>query len=103
MARYDYSYNMMKEIAKAKILITSRLHSSLPAVAMNTTVIFVHTPSLPGGHKSRISGFNDLFYNVGINNISETLSLFNWISPSVNPNYDKMVELRKEWLSILKS
>lgn len=74
MGRYDYSYKLMSTYAReAKVLVTSRIHAGLPAVALGVPVIFVEIGSgwLPGGKQSvgRVEGLLDIFHRVeaGIN------------------------------------
>lgn len=60
---YEYAFRLLTLYAtRAKLVITSRLHSALPAFAMGVPVIFVNNPKrLPGGDRSRLSGIFDLF------------------------------------------
>merc|ERR1719453_2302129 len=56
--RYVTAYRMLSKYAKARLVITSRLHVAMPSVALGTPVIFVYDVNLPGGGgvtgKSRI-------------------------------------------------
>jgi len=48
MARYHYSYSLIMRLARAKLVVTSHVHTALPCVSMDTPVIFVETDWLPG-------------------------------------------------------
>jgi lipopolysaccharide biosynthesis glycosyltransferase len=49
ISRYESAFNHLREYAKAKMVITSRLHAALPSVALGTPVVFVNGDKLPGG------------------------------------------------------
>lgn len=58
--------NMLREIAKSEILITSRIHAALPALAMGLKVIFINEGLNHMNHKSRISDLNDFYISVSL-------------------------------------
>ncbi|GBG31307.1 Hypothetical Protein FCC1311_075302 [Hondaea fermentalgiana] len=61
--RYEYAYGLATQYAEnAKVVITSRIHSALPANAQGASVIFVDTPKLPGGGGNRTAGLLELFH-----------------------------------------
>jgi hypothetical protein len=70
--RMGYCYRLLSLYAnQAKVVITSRIHVGLPAVALGIPVIFVeHGDWLPGGKKSvgRVAGLLDVFHQVDIPN-----------------------------------
>ncbi len=39
--RFDHALNILKKLAKAKIVVTSRIHIALPCLALGTPVLFV--------------------------------------------------------------
>jgi hypothetical protein len=49
-------------IAKSKLVITSRLHVALPAIAYGTKVIFLKDGLEHINHQSRLKGISDYFY-----------------------------------------
>ena len=58
--------NMLREIAKSEILITSRIHAAIPALAMGLKVIFINEGLDHMNHKSRISDLNDFYISVSL-------------------------------------
>ena len=58
---------MLKKIAESKIIITSRVHSALPALAMGLKVIFINEGLEHSNHKMRLSGLENYFKTVCFN------------------------------------
>ncbi len=58
--------NMLREIAKSEILITSRIHAAIPALAMGLKVIFINEGLDHMNHKSRTSDLNDFYISVSL-------------------------------------
>ena len=92
---FQYAYGSLLQIAAAKLVITSRIHVALPAVALGTPVIFVvstkdpHNSGLPGGGGGRTEGLTDLFHVAQLNLTDKSWTFdpnFNWENPPVNPN-----------------
>lgn len=55
----DYTRNLIKTYAKAKLVITSRLHCALPCLGVETPVVFISSESLEKGKlrgAGRLSG-----------------------------------------------
>ena len=59
--------NMLQKIAESKIIITSRIHSALPALAMGLKVIFINEGLEHRNHKMRLSGLENYFNTVCFN------------------------------------
>ena len=64
--KFEAAENLLKDYAKAKLVITSRIHCALPCLAMGTPVIFIN------GFDSfvdscRFDGIIDLFNRVDVN------------------------------------
>ena len=64
--KFERAENLLKDYAKAKLVITSRIHCALPCLAMGTPVIFIN------GFDSfvdscRFDGIIDLFNRVDVN------------------------------------
>lgn len=57
---------MLKEIAKSEIIITSRIHAALPALAMGLKVIFINEGLSHKNHKTRIEDVNKFFMTVSL-------------------------------------
>ena len=53
--RMEYARNMVRTYAKAKLVVTSRLHCALPCLGVETPVIFVNSDALDQG-KLRSAG-----------------------------------------------
>ena len=61
--------SMLKKIANSEIVITSRIHSALPAVAMEKKVIFIDEGLEHINHKSRLSGLTSFFKSIKLKEI----------------------------------
>lgn len=64
--RFQLAENLLKEYARAKCVITSRIHCALPCLALGTPVIFINSFA-DTSNLSRLKGLNDLFNVVNIN------------------------------------
>ncbi len=60
----ELAENMLREIAESKIIITSRIHSALPALAMGLKVIFINEGLEQTNHQMRLSGLENYFNSV---------------------------------------
>ena len=58
--------DMLKEIAKSEIIITSRIHAALPALAMGLRVIFINEGLSHMNHKTRTVDVNKFFMTVSL-------------------------------------
>ena len=58
--------DMLKEIAKSEIIITSRIHAALPALAMGLRVIFINEGLSQMNHKTRTVDVNKFFMTVSL-------------------------------------
>jgi hypothetical protein len=73
MNRLNYAYRLVSQYAnEAKLIITSRIHVGLPAMAMGVPVIFITKNNgwLPGGRETtgRVDGLLDLFHRLDSSN-----------------------------------
>lgn len=64
--RFDYAETLIKRYARAKLVITSRIHCALPCLALNTPVIFINSFH-DISNKSRLNGLIDLFNRIDVN------------------------------------
>ena len=55
---------MLNKIAESDIIITSRIHAALPALAMGLKVIFIDEGLDHTNHKMRLSGLKNYFKTV---------------------------------------
>ena len=58
--------DMLKNIAESDIIITSRIHAALPALAMGLKVIFIDEGLGHTNHKMRLSGLKNYFKTVDL-------------------------------------
>ena len=58
--------DMLKEIARSEIIITSRIHAALPALAMGLKVIFINEGLSHKNHKTRTVDVNKFFMTVSL-------------------------------------
>lgn len=68
-AKFEMADEILKKYAKAKLVITSRIHCALPCLAMGTPVIFLNGFSDPLD-TSRFEGIIELFNRVDIDMVT---------------------------------
>ena len=57
---------MLEKIAESEVMITSRIHAALPALAMGLKVIFIDQGLDHVNHKHRLSGLKNYFTCVNL-------------------------------------
>ena len=63
MERFLYAFQLLKLYSKtARLVVTSRIHAALPALAQGKPVVFVLTDHLPGGGGGRTAGLTKFFH-----------------------------------------
>lgn len=67
--RFDMAADLLRQYAKAKLVITSRIHCALPCLALGTPVIFINSFDDPS-NQSRIKGLVDFFNRIDLNTIT---------------------------------
>ena len=93
--------------ARAKVVVTSRIHVALPCVAFGTPVLFWGAGTGFTG-STRMSGLLDLFHTLDPKILSSEslqkgfISKFNWTNPPPNPNPDMHVKFTQNSWSLLK-
>lgn len=65
-SRLDLADTLLRRYAKAKLVVTSRIHCALPCLAMGTPVIFIDGGFSKTFHRCRFDGITDLFHTVKI-------------------------------------
>ena len=88
----------------------------LPCIGMGTPVIFINSPSMPGGGgsndtaSSRVTGLTELFHTVNLYTVTdevkearEWLTNFPWENPPPNPNINLMMRLRATFWNVISS
>ncbi|WP_343563040.1 polysaccharide pyruvyl transferase family protein [Sphingobacterium sp.] len=79
--RFVLAENLLKRYAKAKLVITSRIHCALPCIAMGTPVVFISGGGLSeSSEMSRLKGVIEHLNVVS----TEPISLDNSISKEIN-------------------
>lgn len=103
--RFVEAFRMLERYTSAKVVITSRLHSALPASSIGATVIMVKSETLPGGGKgkdnSRFSGLDKIFFTVEESSMKTQLQDFPWDSPPPNPGAHLIQKFRCNILRFL--
>ena len=90
-----YANEMLEKIAESEIMITSRIHAALPAVAMGLKVIFIDEGLEHENHKQRLSGLKNYFTNV---NLKEFLML-NLEDIQLMQNHKPYIQKNKDLIS----
>jgi len=80
---------LLKRYARAKVVITSRIHCALPCLGMGTPVIYIHSERENDEHNSRLNGLLDLFENIIYVNKKGIKSSKTFLSPDKVKNSDK--------------
>lgn len=62
--RRQGALELLKSIASAKMVVTSRIHTALPAVAFNTPVLFLADGLDHPNQKSRLEGIDSFFHSI---------------------------------------
>ncbi|MDK2886930.1 MAG: hypothetical protein PWP54_1508 [Thermosipho sp. (in: thermotogales)] len=89
--RFELANERLNEIANAQLVITSRLHVALPALAFGTPVIFVHKNI----QDPRFSGFLKFLNHYDLETFSKVSKKIPWDNV-VNPNKDELNLLREK-------
>jgi len=104
--RFLKAFQMLQSYSSAKVVVTSRLHSALPASSMGVTVIMIQSQSLPGGGtgkgNNRFSGLDKIFFTVEEEDMQRKLHGFNWKQPPSNPGASLIQKFRCNILAFLK-
>lgn len=94
--RFELARQRIYEVARAKLVITTRLHIALPAVALDTPVILVaRNPKDP-----RFSGLSDLMNMYSFEEFKYVAKNIEWCSIR-NPNQEKLKDLQKKLIDTI--
>ncbi len=98
--RYEKAQALLELYAKAKFVITSRLHCALPCLAYGTPVLFVKPPPSIwnlAGDDPRFAGLIELLNHCSWNDLVAGRVEIDWDDPKPNPVEisDLVVKLRK--------
>ena len=78
--RSNEAIKQLRDIAKAKLVITSRIHSALPAVAFGTPVLFISDGLEHINQKSRLQGMERFFPILNSKDLNKWI--LKWPDPS---------------------
>ena len=108
---YKHAYALLEKYARARLVITTRIHCALPCVALETPVIFLNLKSLLGASKNkptaRVTGLLDLFHHIDLytttwEEAKGFLQTFDYHNPPPNPNKELANSLRETSWSFLR-
>jgi polysaccharide pyruvyl transferase WcaK-like protein len=97
--RFDVATDFLKQLANAKLVVTSRLHTALPCLAFGTPVIFIDGNLSRKFHTSRLSSYTESMLNtVGIAEIQQksTEELHKMVKEYAQCNPDVYLKYRKD-------
>ena len=83
---------MLEKIASSEILITSRIHAALPAIAMGLKVVFIDEGLNHDNHKQRLSGLRNYFTSTNLKDFF-MINLDNLINAQADRNHVKKIKL----------
>ena len=83
---------MWEKIASSEILITSRIHAALPAIAMGLKVVFIDEGLKHDNHKQRLSGLRNYFTSTNLKDFF-MINLDDQINAQVDRNQVKKIKL----------
>ncbi len=103
--RTRQGFEIIDQYSSAKLVITQRIHSALPCVAMGTPVIFINSDKMPGGggtsqaSSSRIVGLSTMFHTFDNYKMTREEGMkwfaeFPWDDPPPNPDIATVMRLR---------
>lgn len=82
----------LQRLASAKLVITSRLHAALPALAFGTPVIFVHRNI----NDQRFTGLLQYINYYNITDFKREVNKIDFYNPPDNPNQKMLEEIKKQ-------
>jgi hypothetical protein len=94
--RWALTAELAHRLAMASLVITRRLHAALPAVGFATPVVAVPDPKISFA-RERFDGFENLMPVVFADEVSRTLTRFDWDAVPV-PRIPAELELAHDWL-----
>lgn len=74
--RFQEAERFLNTFAKAKLVVTSRIHCALPCLALGTPVIFINYGFSNASDQSRFKGITDLFNTITIDEKGNVQSNF---------------------------
>ena len=118
LLRFQKAFELLKALSRARLVVTSRLHTALPAAAMGVPVVLVLADSMPGGGGAsdgmqRFAGLADVVHWVRLGSANASapsaggkvtssspgMVKFDWQAPPANPGELDMKRLRGQLLA----
>lgn len=62
--KFKHADYLLNKYAKAKLIITNRIHCALPSIGMDTSVIFIENANQPETSSCRLDGLRELFNTI---------------------------------------
>ena len=81
LEKFKAAERILERYARAKLVVTSRLHCALPCLAFGTPVIFVHRNL----RDPRFSGYLEYMRAYSLEEFKESVSEIDWENPKPNP------------------
>uniref|UniRef100_A0A914WN06 Sugar phosphate transporter domain-containing protein n=1 Tax=Plectus sambesii TaxID=2011161 RepID=A0A914WN06_9BILA len=109
IGRFLYSADLVFEkYAKARAIITQRIHAAMPSVGLGVPVIFFGNTTLPGGGADRLSGLTKMWHFFDAMENEEELKvrmkeLFGNNGPHGNPNPELQHRIKNDLFSHILS
>ena len=106
--KFDYAKTLVSQYAKAKLVITSRIHCALPCLGLETPVLYVEDINQSETSFCRLDGLRELFNIVSYNN-GQIKADFSMAANMIDTNFklhykdnykqfrDKLIEKCKEF------
>ncbi|MFV0339574.1 MAG: polysaccharide pyruvyl transferase family protein [Parachlamydiaceae bacterium] len=94
--REEFMHDLLEKYKRAKAVVTTRLHATMPCLALKTPVLLIKVYS-----DKRFSGLRDLVRNCSRTEFLKGKYDFNFDSPEPNP--DEYLSLRENLLQIVNN
>ena len=112
LSRFTAAYNLMEMYGSAKLVITERIDTALPCVAMGTPVIFINSPSMPREKGTKVTsphttGLTQMFHTLDLYNMTtkmaeDWITKFSWNTVPPNPNAKVAMRLRATAWNVIR-
>lgn len=89
--RLNLAESQLQKLANARVVITSRLHAALPAIAFGTPVIFVHRNL----NDPRFTGLLKYINHYDILEFKKQVNEIDWENPPQNPSQKELRKLKR--------
>lgn len=97
--KFEIAEDLLQKYARARLVITSRIHCALPCLALGTPVIFINGFDFIGD-TCRFNGLTDLFNRIDVNNKDQTTTLNYSNNPLEKIDFHNIPENPKSYQSL---